>query len=83
MAALVAANGFFVAVEFSLVTARRARLEAMSGAADAAVRIGLKMPNDTDLFIAAAPLGITIARPAPGWLVPPCPPGPPPIGCMC
>jgi CBS domain containing-hemolysin-like protein len=68
VAALVAANGFFVAVEFSLVTARRARLEAISGAADAAVKTVLRMQDDTDLFIAAAQLGITIASLALGWV---------------
>ena len=68
VAALVAANGFFVAVEFSLVTARRARLEAMRGATDAALKIVLRMQNDTDLFIAAAQLGITIASLALGWV---------------
>ncbi|MFZ2517367.1 MAG: hemolysin family protein, partial [Anaerolineae bacterium] len=68
VAALVAANGFFVAVEFALVTARRGRLEAQAGANNEAVRTVLKMQNDTDLYIAAAQLGITIASLALGWI---------------
>ncbi len=68
VAALVAANGFFVAVEFALVTARRGRLEMQAGANNEAVRTVLKMQEDTDLYIAAAQLGITIASLALGWV---------------
>lgn len=66
--ALVAANGFFVAAEFALVTARKTRIEQMaargSGAA-AAVRRALDDPNR---FISACQLGITMASLALGWV---------------
>lgn len=66
--ALIAANGFFVAVEFSLVTARRARMETMAGVDNPSVGIVNKMQSDVDLYIAAAQLGITVASLALGWI---------------
>ncbi len=68
VAALIAANGFFVAVEFALVTARRARLETLAGADNPAVAIVNKMQSDVDLYIASAQLGITVASLALGWI---------------
>lgn len=60
---LVALNGFFVATEFAVITARktRVRLQAESGnAAAKQVLIWLDNPEARDRLIAAAQLGITI-----------------------
>jgi CBS domain containing-hemolysin-like protein len=68
VAALVLANGFFVAAEFALVSVRRTRIEELvqQGKADAkAVKHAL---GDPDRFIAATQLGITIASLGLGWL---------------
>jgi len=61
---LVALNGFFVATEFAVITARksRVRLQAEEGnAAAQQVLIWLESPQARDRLIAAAQLGITIA----------------------
>jgi CBS domain containing-hemolysin-like protein len=66
--ALVAANGFFVAAEFALVTARKTRIEqlaARGNRAAIAVRRAIENPNK---FISACQLGITMASLALGWL---------------
>ncbi len=61
---LVGLNGFFVATEFAVITARksRVRLQAEEGNASAQqVLIWLENPKARDRLIAAAQLGITIA----------------------
>ncbi len=61
---LVALNGFFVATEFAVITARktRVRLQAEEGnTAAKQVLIWLENPQARDRLIAAAQLGITIA----------------------
>lgn len=58
---IILANGFFVAVEFALVTSRRTRLEDAASAGSQAARIVLNMLKDPDRAIAAAQLGITAA----------------------
>lgn len=66
--ALVAANGFFVAAEFALVTARKTRIEQLAGRgnrAALAVQRAIKNPNK---FISACQLGITMASLALGWM---------------
>lgn len=68
VAVLVLLNGFFVAAEFALVGARRARLEQMELAGDAAAALGRRMQEDLDRYIAAAQLGITLASLALGWV---------------
>jgi len=65
---LVLANGFFVAAEFSLVSVRPTRVEELvrkgrPGAA--AVKHAIR---DTDRFIAATQLGITLASLGLGWI---------------
>lgn len=57
--AIILSNGFFVAVEFSLVTSRRMRLEDASERGSSAARLVLRMLEDPDRAIAAAQLGIT------------------------
>ena len=66
--ALVAANGFFVAAEFALVTARKTRIEQLASKgnrAALAVRRAIDNPNK---FISACQLGITMASLALGWM---------------
>lgn len=61
---LVALNGFFVATEFTVITARksRVRLQAEEGnTAAQQVLIWLENPNDRGRLIAAAQLGISLA----------------------
>lgn len=60
---LVALNGFFVGVEFAVVTSRRARIEVLAGADSPSANIlksWLESPAARDRLIAAAQLGITI-----------------------
>lgn len=68
---LVAANGFFVAVEFVVVSAsgRRTRLEQMARKGDKKAQLVLKaFLEDPDRVIAASQVGITVASLAIGWI---------------
>jgi CBS domain containing-hemolysin-like protein len=66
--ALVVLNGFFVAAEFALVAARRARLDQLALAGDGAAALGRRLQDQLDRSIAAAQLGITLASLALGWI---------------
>jgi CBS domain containing-hemolysin-like protein len=68
VAFLVAANGFFVAVEFALVSLRRAKIEALIAQGHAPARLVKRLLDQTDRILAAAQLGITMASLALGWL---------------
>ena len=61
---LIAINGFYVAAEFSAVSARRPRLAQMAdegqGAADVMLDI-VETPHRLDTFVAACQLGITVS----------------------
>lgn len=61
MVLLLAANAFFVAVEFALVASRRTKLEAMADEGSAAARRALESVRDLSSQLAGAQLGITIA----------------------
>jgi CBS domain containing-hemolysin-like protein len=65
---LVATNGFFVASEFSLVSVRRARIEARAAAGSKNARAALRLLNNPTIFISAVQLGITLASLALGWI---------------
>jgi CBS domain containing-hemolysin-like protein len=65
---LVATNGFFVASEFSLVSVRRARVEARAAAGSKNARAALRLLNNPTIFISAVQLGITLASLALGWI---------------
>src|SRR5258706_422097 len=65
---LVALNGFFVAAEFSLVAARRSKLDEMIAQGDRAARTVQATLQHLDRYIAATQLGITIASLALGWI---------------
>jgi len=68
VAVLVATNGFFVASEFSLVSVRRARIEARAAAGSKNARAALRLLNNPTIFISAVQLGITLASLALGWI---------------
>ncbi len=68
VAALVLANGFFVAAEFSLVSVRRTRVDELVAQGHQAARIVRHAIDDPDRFIAATQLGITIASLGLGWI---------------
>jgi CBS domain containing-hemolysin-like protein len=58
---LLAANAFFVAVEFALVASRRTKLESMAEEGHAGARRALGSISNLSLQLAGAQLGITIA----------------------
>ncbi len=68
VAVLIATNAFFVALEFSVVAARRPKLETRAHAGDSTARLALHMVEHTDLYIASAQLGITLASLGLGWV---------------
>lgn len=66
--ALVFANGFFVAAEFSLVTVRKTRIDQMIAEGHRGARTVRRALTDPDSYIAATQLGITMASLALGWI---------------
>lgn len=58
--ALLAGNAFFVGAEFSLISARRDRLEGMADAGSAGARTVIRAGEHLSLMLAAAQLGITV-----------------------
>jgi CBS domain containing-hemolysin-like protein len=67
IAALVAANGYFVASEFALVSVRRTRLEARATSGSKGARAALRLLDNPTLMISATQLGVTLASLALGW----------------
>lgn len=65
---LVAANGFFVATEFALVTVRRTRIDELVREGRPLAQVVRGALDDLDGYIAAAQLGITMASLALGWI---------------
>ena len=65
---LVAANGFFVAVEFSLVVVRPTRIQQLREKGDARARIVQGLLADLDRALSGVQVGITMASLALGWL---------------
>src|ERR671928_555122 len=63
---LVLVNAFFVAAEFSLVRARRSRLERLEG--DGAARLALREIDEIDEYLSACQLGITLTSIGIGFL---------------
>jgi CBS domain containing-hemolysin-like protein len=66
--ALVAANGFFVAGEFSLVKVRATRIDQLVAEGKGAARVVQSELTHLDNYIAATQLGITLASLALGWV---------------
>ena len=68
VAALVLANGFFVAAEFALVAVRRSRIDQLSAAGDSSAKAVQKALKRLDRYISGTQLGITLASLALGWI---------------
>ncbi len=66
--ALVFANGFFVAAEFSLVTVRKTRIDQLIAEGSRRARTVRRALSDPDSYIAATQLGITMASLGLGWI---------------
>ncbi|MGE0104385.1 MAG: hemolysin family protein [Blastocatellales bacterium] len=58
---LVIANGYFVAVEFALVSVRRARMETLAAAGKVGARAVLGALDHLDAMLSASQFGITLA----------------------
>ena len=65
---LVAANGFFVAAEFSLVAVRRSRIAELAADGRANASALLRALDRLDSNLAATQLGITVSSLALGWI---------------
>ncbi len=65
---LVAANGFFVAAEFSLVAVRRSRVDELVAARRLNAAALQRAVQNLDANLAATQLGITISSLALGWI---------------
>lgn len=68
---LIAANAFFVAVEFSLLAARRAVVEEWAAANRPGASSALRGMRHLDVQLAASQLGITVMSLLLGWLIEP------------
>jgi CBS domain containing-hemolysin-like protein len=64
---LLLINGFFVAAEFSLVRARRTRLQAMVRAGDVLARLAVRATDNLARVLSASQLGITGTSLGLGW----------------
>jgi magnesium and cobalt exporter, CNNM family len=65
---LVAANGFFVAAEFSLVSVRRSRVAQLVASGRVNAKALQRATDHLDAYLAATQLGITISSLALGWI---------------
>ena len=71
LAALIGANGLFVAAEFSIVTVRKTRIDQMIAEGHRGARAVRRAVSAPDRYIAATQLGITMASLGLGWLAEP------------
>jgi CBS domain containing-hemolysin-like protein len=65
---IVLLNGFFVASEFALVSARKSRLEARAEKGSAGAKAALRLLQNPTFFISTVQLGVTLASLALGWI---------------
>jgi magnesium and cobalt exporter, CNNM family len=68
VALLVLANAFFVAAEFSLVAARRTRIEALIRRGDRRAQAALAVMQNITRYISGTQLGITLTSLGLGWV---------------
>ena len=73
---LVMVNAFLVAAEFSLVSARRTRIEQLALDGNSTAVVARRAMDHLDSYIAATQLGITLASLGLGWI------GEPAIGSL-
>ena len=57
---MLLANGFFVAVEFALITSRRTKLEPLAGDGGMRARLALRASHELSVELAGAQLGVTM-----------------------
>src|SRR5882672_779140 len=69
--ALVLANGFFVAAEFSIVTVRKTRIDQLIAEGHRSAKAVRRAVSAPDRYIAATQLGITMASLGLGWIAEP------------
>lgn len=69
--ALLLANGFFVALEFSLITSRRTKLQPLADAGDRRAQVGLRATRGLSLELAGAQLGVTMSSLGLGFVAEP------------
>lgn len=65
---LVAANGFFVATEFALVSSRSTRIDQLAAAGNRAARLVQRAKANPTRFISGTQLGVTVASLLLGWI---------------
>jgi CBS domain containing-hemolysin-like protein len=65
---LVAANGFFVATEFALVSSRPTRIDQLAAAGNRAARMVQRAKANPTRFISGTQLGVTVASLLLGWI---------------
>src|SRR4030081_375918 len=58
---LVAANGFFVATEFALVSSRSTRIDQLAATGNRAARMVQRAKSNPTRFISGTQLGVTVA----------------------
>ncbi len=68
IAALILANGFFVAAEFALVSLRRSRLDQLIADDVTGARTVQRLQGSLDDFLPAVQLGVTLCSLALGWI---------------
>ena len=68
VAALVVANGFFVAAELAIVTVRKTRIDQLIAEGSTRAKVVRRAITDPDRYIAATQLGITMASLGLGWI---------------
>jgi len=66
--ALVLANGFFVAAEFSIISVRKTRIDQLLAEGSRMARPVRRALDNPDQYIAATQLGITMASLGLGWI---------------
>ena len=64
---LLLVNGVFVAAEFSVVRARKTKIEQLTKDGNVDAKLALKALEDMNFFIAAVQVGVTIASIGIGW----------------
>jgi CBS domain containing-hemolysin-like protein len=65
---LIAANGFFVATEFALVSSRSTRIDQAAAAGNRAARLVQRAKENPTRFISGTQLGVTVASLLLGWI---------------
>jgi CBS domain containing-hemolysin-like protein len=65
---LIAANGFFVATEFALVSSRSTRIDQIAATGNRAARLVQRAKENPTRFISGTQLGVTVASLLLGWI---------------